>query len=254
MRTQVTVDEATDFSPVQMACMAAMTHPKTGSFFACGDFNQRLTMWGSRSTDQFEWIFPNIEIKEIKISYRQSRQLNDLSRSISLAVNGVDPGVSLPEGAHNEGLAPALIEMTPNVSSTAEWLAARIREIERLTHQLPSIALFVEAESKVQPIADALNLALAADNVHVVACPNGQVMGQEGDVRVFDVQHIKGLEFEAVFFISIDDWRLDIRSSLISSYMLARRVRRHIWALPVKKNFRLRSLHCARCSCGGGGG
>src|SRR5262245_32763041 len=29
-------------------------------------------------------------------------------------------------------------------------------------------------------------------------------MGQDNDVRVFDVQHIKGLEFEAVFFIAID--------------------------------------------------
>ncbi len=29
-------------------------------------------------------------------------------------------------------------------------------------------------------------------------------MGQDNDVRVFDVEHIKGLEFEAVFFIGID--------------------------------------------------
>jgi DNA helicase IV len=40
--------------------------------------------------------------------------------------------------------------------------------------------------------------------IRVVACPNGQVMGQESDVRVFDVQHIKGLEFEAVFFVGVD--------------------------------------------------
>ena len=29
-------------------------------------------------------------------------------------------------------------------------------------------------------------------------------MGQDSDVRVFDVQHIKGLEFEAAFFLGID--------------------------------------------------
>ena len=40
--------------------------------------------------------------------------------------------------------------------------------------------------------------------MQVVACPKGQVMGQDRDVRVFDVEHIKGLEFEAVFFIGID--------------------------------------------------
>jgi DNA helicase IV len=32
----------------------------------------------------------------------------------------------------------------------------------------------------------------------------GQVRGQDNDVRVFDVQHIKGLEFEAVFFVDLD--------------------------------------------------
>ncbi len=45
-RNQVLVDEATDFSPLQLACMAALTHPRLRSFFACGDFNQRLTTWG----------------------------------------------------------------------------------------------------------------------------------------------------------------------------------------------------------------
>ena len=29
-------------------------------------------------------------------------------------------------------------------------------------------------------------------------------MGNENDVRVFDIQHIKGLEFEAVFFVGVD--------------------------------------------------
>ena len=29
-------------------------------------------------------------------------------------------------------------------------------------------------------------------------------MGDEREVRIFDVQHIKGMEFEAVFFVGID--------------------------------------------------
>jgi len=33
----------------------------------------------------------------------------------------------------------------------------------------------------------------------------GQTVGQDNDVRVFDVQHIKGLEFEAVFFVDVDE-------------------------------------------------
>jgi DNA helicase IV len=88
--------------------------------------------------------------------------------------------------------------------SVVDWLARRILEIERFVGQLPSIAVFVNNELEVQPVADALNKALSGESTQVVACPRGQVIGQDNDVRVFDVQHIKGLEFEAVFFIGID--------------------------------------------------
>ena len=41
-------------------------------------------------------------------------------------------------------------------------------------------------------------------NIRAVACPKGMVKGQAGDVRIFEVEHIKGLEFEAVFLMDID--------------------------------------------------
>jgi len=56
----------------------------------------------------------------------------------------------------------------------------------------------------VQPVAEALNKELQEKNVRVVPCPNGQVVGHHNEVRVFDVQNIKELEFEAVFFIDLD--------------------------------------------------
>ena len=203
-KNQILVDEATDFSPVQMACMASLSHPRIRSFFACGDFNQRLTTWGSRSVDQMKWVFSDIEVKEITVSYRQSRQLNELARALIQAAGGTGHGATLPEHVDSDGVAPALLEGASEPTAIINWLAQRIREIERFVGQLPSIAIFVESEAEVQPIADALNAALADENTQVVACPKGQVMGQDNDVRVFDVEHIKGLEFEAVFFIGID--------------------------------------------------
>lgn len=203
-KNQILVDEVTDFSPVQIACMAALSHPRIRSFFACGDINQRLTTWGSRSVNEIKWVFSEIEVKEITVSYRQSRQLNELARAIILATDKTDQGATLPEHVDSEGVAPALLEGASDPAVVVDWLAQRIREIERFVGQLPSIAVFVESEAEVQPIADALNAALADENTQVVACPKGQVMGQDNDVRVFDVEHIKGLEFEAVFFIGID--------------------------------------------------
>lgn len=203
-KNQVVVDEATDFSPIQLACMAALANPKIRSFFACGDFNQRLTTWGSRSVDDVKWVLPEIDIKEITVSYRQSRKLNDLARAIIVAAGGADSGVTLPAHVDNEGVPPTLLENAAEQDEVVEWLAQRIREIEQFLEQMPSIAIFVESEAEVQSLADALNEALAAENAQVVACPKGQVMGQDNDVRVFDVQHIKGLEFEAVFFVGVD--------------------------------------------------
>lgn len=203
-RNQVLVDEATDFSPIQLACMAALAHPRLRSFFACGDFNQRLTTWGARSADEMKWVFADFDIKEITVSYRQSKQLNDLARAMIRAVGGTEQNVSLPAHVDSGGVAPALLEHATETAIVVSWLANRIREIERFVGQLPSTAIFVNAEDDVAPVAEALNAALSEHNIQVIACREGQAVGQESNVRVFDIQHIKGLEFEAVFFVGID--------------------------------------------------
>lgn len=203
-RNQILVDEATDFSPIQLACMAALAHPRLRSFFACGDFNQRLTTWGARSADDLKWVFADFDIKEITVSYRQSKQLNDLARAMIRAVGGTEQNVSLPAHVDSAGVAPALLEHAADLPVVVNWLADRIREIERFVGQLPSTAIFVNTENEVAPVAEALNAALAEHNIQVIACREGQAVGQESNVRVFDIQHIKGLEFEAVFFIGID--------------------------------------------------
>lgn len=203
-RNQILVDEATDFSPIQLACMAALAHPRLRSFFACGDFNQRLTTWGARSTEDLKWVFSDVDIKEITVSYRQSKQLNDLARAMIRAVGGTEQNVSLPAHVDSAGVAPALLEHAAETDLVVSWLADRIREIERFVGQLPSTAIFVNAENDVVPVAETLNAALAEHNIQVIACREGQAVGQESNVRVFDIQHIKGLEFEAVFFVGID--------------------------------------------------
>jgi len=203
-KNQILVDEAPDFSLLQLACMASLAHPRVRSFFACGDFNQRLTTWGARSIEDLKWVFPDLDIREIAISYRQTRQLNELARAIIHAVGGTEQRVSLPDHVDSEGVAPAMLESASELSVVIDWLADRIREIDRILKLLPSTAIFVNTEAEVGPVAEALNAALVEQNIQVVACPQGRVMGQDNDVRVFDVQHIKGLEFEAVFFIAID--------------------------------------------------
>lgn len=62
----------------------------------------------------------------------------------------------------------------------------------------------MNSEEEIRPIATALGDVLMEQNIRVIPCPDGQVRGQDSAVRVLNVHHIKGLEFEAVFFIGVD--------------------------------------------------
>ncbi len=203
-RNQILVDEATDFSPIQLACMAALVDPRTDSFFAIGDFNQRLTTWGTRTREELKWVLPDIDIREVDVVYRQSAKLNEFAARLAEVGRGTATP-KLPEFVENEGVAPALGTGLANLKLLAEWMASRIREIEQFSGSLPSIAVLANRESELQPLADALNEALADQAIRAIACPKGQAIGPENDVRIFEVKYIKGLEFEAIFFADTDE-------------------------------------------------
>jgi len=198
-RNQIVVDEVSDFSPIQIACMVALADPHIRSFVACGDFGQRLTLWGARSYDDLEWACPQLERRVVSISYRQSRRLLDFARNLAPARQGA---VELPSHFENEGVAPALLENSGQ--RLIRWLADRIRETERFLGKVPSIAVLVNSEAEVDSVARSLKTELATETIDVRACPRGEVIGRDTCVRVFETQYIKGLEFEAVFFVAVD--------------------------------------------------
>jgi hypothetical protein len=206
-RNQILVDEVTDFSPIQLACMAALANPLIGSVFVCGDFNQRITSWGLRTLDDLQWAVPDVTERTVLIAYRQTRQLYEFARSLALLSGEQPTEAALPADSDNEGVAPALGTGLSDHESAAAWVAARIKEISAILgagRPLPSTAVFVPEEALVQPTAEALDAALAETSLRAIACPAGQVVGNDMDVRVFDVQHVKGMEFEGVFFLGID--------------------------------------------------
>lgn len=203
-RNQVLVDEATDFSPVQLACMRALASRTTESFFASGDFNQRLTRWGSRSLEDLQWVDAGLKIERIEVSYRQSRRLAAFAKALA-HTQGYDVNDRAPDHMDNLGYQPVLGLSLASVTAQAGWLASRIREINDLTNRaLPTIAILASSAELLEPLEAALTEELRDMNIQAVACPKGMVKGQAGDVRIFEVEHIKGLEFEAVFLMDID--------------------------------------------------
>ena len=217
-RSQVLVDEATDFSPVQLSCMRSISLPETRSFFACGDFNQRLTSWGTRSVEQMRWAVPGIKTRSVSVAYRQSAQLHEFARQIVNLTDGDAAEVNLPGSVEEIGFPPALAVGLSGNSAVATWIASRIREIERFVEILPSIAVLVNNEEEVDTIATALGVSLADVNIRVIPCRDGHVLGSDSAVRVLNVEHIKGLEFEAVFFVGVDKLVAD-RPDLFDKYL-----------------------------------
>lgn len=201
VRNQIFVDEITDFSPLQVAIMYMLLDKKTKCFFGAGDFNQRLTSVGLSDIKQLQWAIPTIQKKEIHISYRQSKQLLNLSQNIIHDKNVID----LPKYTENDRFDPVIAYNLKTENDIADWLASRIKEIEDNVKFMPSTAILVNTEEEIQPLAKILNEKLEDYNISVDACVKGQILGNNNNVRIFSMNYIKGLEFEAVFFISVDE-------------------------------------------------
>ena len=216
--TQVLVDEAPDFSPVQLACMLEMAHPTFQSYFACGDVRQRATRWGLRDLAQLSWISPDFEVRRIEICYRQSRRMAALAGAAT-SLRGAEPPVChVPDFVEDDDVWPLLREHLAG-QPLAQWLADRIREIERILGSVPSIAIVVDGDEKIDPLISNLRPILLRQNLDVLGCKEGRMMGLESQIRVFDVQYIKGLEFEAVFFVGVDRL-VASHSDLFENYLL----------------------------------
>jgi hypothetical protein len=202
-RNQVLVDEVTDFSPLQLRAMFSLATPGVKSFFACGDFNQRLTRDGVAEEEQMTWAVHGLEFRKVEIAYRQSEELRSFARRLIKLSGGVLLETEFDGPRETEGYQPVFYSSKGGTFSESRWVAERIEEIEQLHDKFPSVAVFVPDEGKVEIVAAELRMALAETNIDVEACVKGQVLGQAGRVRVFAVEHIKGLEFEAAFFHSL---------------------------------------------------
>lgn len=205
---QVFVDEATDLSAVQLACTIELANPKLRSWFACGDLRQRITANGIQDDSEIEWLNRvggfKIDVRRIDIGYRQSRRLRDLSDALAGLLDSGSTAVTADSRESEEADAWPLLGENLSGDTLAQWLADRIHEVEGAVGALPSIAVFVDGDHLIDPLVKATQSILAERNIAIVGCKEGHVVGDAREVRVFDIKHIKGLEFEAVFFVGLD--------------------------------------------------
>ena len=109
-----------------------------------------------------------------------------------------------PKFGSHKGVQPVLLEGEVDLEKNAVWLSDRILEIETAIGTLPSCAIFVPSELDIQPLTSYLSKLLETANIKARACPNGEVLGRSEEVRIFSIEHIKGLEFESAFFVGLE--------------------------------------------------
>ena len=200
----VAIDEASDFSAVELAAMSLLADPIKSSVSLSGDLMQRLTPTGLRSWSELESLGIDIPRFDLRRAYRQTDRLTRLAGKLYSAFSGDSkaPSESI-NPADNDPLV--LVKDTPDAAQTAAWVAHRIQEIFDLSGgRLPSIGVLLPSEEDVAPFTKLLMDELFDSAIDVEASLSGQSLGTTSKVRVFCVDHIKGLEFESVFFCDID--------------------------------------------------
>ena len=204
-KNQVFVDEVTDFSALQISTMYKLLSPNSKTFFGAGDLNQRLTIEGVQNIDELKWTLPGVVIKNINVPYRQTRQLSKLSAELIKS----EEKLKQPDTIETDGVNPVMGLKICTIEQKADWIYERILEIEAHLKSIeqdisfPSIAILVNSKADIDPLVSALNERLQNINIDVEACYEN-AKGTESHVRVFCLDYIKGLEFEAAFFIDVD--------------------------------------------------
>jgi hypothetical protein len=216
------VDEATDFSLVDLLTINSFGHPSISSVTLSGDVMQRMTGDGLKSWEDYIALNPSTERRDLEVSYRQSPTLLSLAQQIYEKSTGNKASYrSYIE--KDEAEPKPLMLVSEDEEEKLNWIAERIIEIYNAYGEtIPSIAIFLPHEKILESFATNLGSldTLADVGIFVKACRNGEVLGDNNTVRIFSIDKIKGLEFEAVFFHNIDTIQnQNLSSDLLLKYL-----------------------------------
>jgi hypothetical protein len=202
----VGIDEASDFSLIELACMHSFSHPFYDCTTLSGDLMQRMTKSGMTDWDGFVSFLGEGEIQRLEISYRQSPTLLKLAKEFYEKVMGKITD-------YKSYSTPSLYEPRPEVKRIADfnervnWITEKILKIyKEYGNKIPSIAIFTASEEIGAHLSSGLrNCDMLADaGIDIQSINQDGSLTQRGKVGVFNIENIKGLEFEAVFFADID--------------------------------------------------
>lgn len=204
-RPLVAVDEASDYSPLQLACITLLAHPRFTCVTLVGDLMQRLGARGLGSWEEYTAMFTETAVCSFEISYRQPEPLLEIASRLYNAQHGVIRPYRLSEHAESV-LKLKAVTHAPGLDSEGrlDWLVRRLHDANGLLPEA-NLAVLVRDVSSANELEVAIN-----NNVDFVSrggtaevCSSGSV-GQANTLRIFPLDLIKGLEFDGVFIWEAD--------------------------------------------------
>ena len=109
---------------------------------------------------------------------------------------------------------------------TAKETDAGLRPLQLLAENVNGLARITLSDPNAEGIGklvDSLSQCALEDELEMISanvepCIGGKSLGENTDIRVFSVEHIKGLEFEAVFFVGVDQLS-NLKPDLFAKYL-----------------------------------
>jgi len=204
MKPIITIDEAADFSPLEIACMERFALPRIGGVSICGDLMQRVTQDGLQAWEDLAEMSGTYDSYELSLSYRQTATLFEIANKLHRQMTKKESNYRSANAPSSNDPQP-LSKKCPNLSDAGEWIAGLIEEILGSNgNRLPGMAILVPDKETVEVFKVEISKRLTPMAVRVEGSQDGNSLGSESNVRIFPVENIKGLEFEVVFYVGID--------------------------------------------------
>lgn len=216
-RPIIGIDEATDFSVCEIYAIQSLLSRDFYSLTICGDRMQRMTSYGIASWSELDSVVVNPKPIEMKTSYRQSKKLLEVARSLCEDTLKEKPNYV---AFMKSGKVPApLVYVDENENNKIQWISKRISEVYRAYgEKLPSIAVFVTDKGYIpQFIANLQETEFFKEKgIKVIDGTNTSNI-PENHICVYSIDVVKGMEFDVVFFHNID--KSDAEMDLLKRYI-----------------------------------
>ena len=213
------IDEATDYSLIDYYAMYSLRHHAVSSFTLSGDMMQSMNEYGIKDWKalQSPLLFDKIDVKQLRVSYRQGPKLIKLAHYLYHKATGKRAPYTCALKDEKNTPDPLWYESN-DLEEKALWMAKRVLEVQTAYKKVPSIAIFVNDTKEAQDLYDALKGEEILENagIDVINCTANDELYAPDSIRIFLLERVKGMEFEVAFFYNIDKV---IKEKLIDQYL-----------------------------------